>query len=53
MVLQGGNHMRRALARSLARVARGRRPHVRYCLASLLFGTGMMLGALGLRVSHH
>jgi glycosyltransferase involved in cell wall biosynthesis len=53
MVLQGGNHMRRALVRSLARVLRGRGPHARYCLASLLFGTGMMLGALGLRVSHH
>jgi hypothetical protein len=53
MVLQGGNHVRKALARSLARLLRGRGPQARYCLASLLFGTGMMLGALGIRVSHH
>ena len=53
MVLQGGNHVRKALARSLARLLRGRGPQARYCLASLLFGTGMMLGAFGLRVSHH
>lgn len=53
MLLQGGNHVRKALVRPVGRILRGRGPQARYCLASVLFGAGMMLGALGLRVSHH
>jgi succinoglycan biosynthesis protein ExoM len=40
------------LARPLTRLARGRRPQVRYATSELLRGIGRVLGAAGLRVRH-
>lgn len=53
MFLQGGNQVRRALTRPIARVLRGQSPQLRYSLAVTLNGIGLMAGIFGLRVSHH
>ena len=53
MFVQGGNQVRRALTRPVARVLRGQNPQLRYSLAATLNGIGLMVGVFGLRVSHH
>lgn len=52
MFLHGGRVLAGALLRPLGRVARGRLPQLRYGLASLLRGVGMLIGPLGIRVRH-
>jgi succinoglycan biosynthesis protein ExoM len=41
-----------ALVRPVGRLARGRRPQLRYGLASVLHAAGMMIGPFGVRVTH-
>lgn len=53
MLLQGGNQIRRALVRPIGRMLGGSGPQARYGLASVLFGIGIIAGAIGIRVSHH
>jgi hypothetical protein len=53
MFLQGGNQIRRALLGPIARMSNRQTPQLRHCLASILFGVGLMIGPLGIRVSHH
>ena len=53
MFLQGGNQIRKAVVRSIRRLWRGQTPQLRYCLALILHGAGLMLGPLGLRARHH
>jgi succinoglycan biosynthesis protein ExoM len=53
MVLQGGNQVRRAVQRSFTRLANRQNPQLRYCLAATLYGVGMMIGPLGVRIPHH
>jgi succinoglycan biosynthesis protein ExoM len=50
--LHGANSLRQALLRPIGRICRGRRPQLRYCLASMLHAIGKMIGPLGIRVSH-
>jgi succinoglycan biosynthesis protein ExoM len=50
--LHGVNSMRQALWRPITRLARGQRPQLRYCLASVLHAFGKMSGPFGLRVEH-
>jgi succinoglycan biosynthesis protein ExoM len=52
MFLHGGKGVLRALQRPIERVARGERPQLRYCIASVLKGVGVMVGLLGVRVQH-
>lgn len=52
MFLHGGKLVAKALLRPLARLGRGQPPQLRYCLASVLRGGGVMSGALGVRVRH-
>jgi succinoglycan biosynthesis protein ExoM len=53
MVLRGARRLGEALQRPIGRLARHEPPQWRWCLASLLRASGMVLGALGLRVDHH
>lgn len=53
MVLQGGNHVRKALQRPLRRLWHREAPQLRYCVADTLFGVGLLLGATGVRIRHH
>ena len=52
MFLHGANSMGKALLRPLLRIARGQRPQLRYCLASILHAFGKMIGPLGVRLDH-
>jgi succinoglycan biosynthesis protein ExoM len=52
MFLRGGNALRKALVRPIARLCRGERPQVRYCLASILYAIGMIIGVFGVKVEH-
>jgi hypothetical protein len=52
LVLHGAKLLVSALLRPLARLARGEAPQLRYGLASVLRGAGVLVGALGVRVSH-
>ncbi len=51
--LHGGNQVVKALLRPIGRMLRRQSPQLRYCLALILFGFGLMVGCLGIRVSHH
>jgi hypothetical protein len=42
----------RALGRPIGRVARGRTPQMRYCLAMILHAIGKLIGPLGIRIDH-
>jgi len=48
----GGKRVLSALQRPLVRLARGEPPHLRYCIASVLWGVGVMVGMLGVQVPH-
>ncbi len=52
MFLHGGKSVLRALVRPAARLARGEPLQLRYCMASVLWGVGAMVGFLGVRVPH-
>jgi succinoglycan biosynthesis protein ExoM len=52
MLLHGATSFVRALFRPVARVFRGQRPQLRYCLAAILHSVGNMIGHLGIRVDH-
>jgi len=52
MCLHGCRLLVRALLRPLARLASGKRPQLRYGLASMLRAAGVISGPLGVRVSH-
>jgi succinoglycan biosynthesis protein ExoM len=52
MFLRGGNALRKALVRPIVRLCRGERPQVRYCLASILYAIGMIIGLFGVKVNH-
>jgi succinoglycan biosynthesis protein ExoM len=52
MFLSGLNSMRRALLRPIVRICRGERPQLRYCLASVLYAIGKMIGPFGIRIDH-
>src|SRR5262249_52415288 len=52
LFLHGGKSLLKALARPVERVCRGQRPQLRYCLASLFRAVGVMIGPLGIRVTH-
>jgi glycosyltransferase involved in cell wall biosynthesis len=52
MFLHGGKGLATGLLRPLRRLARGEPPQLRYGLASVLKGVGVMVGPLGVRVSH-
>jgi glycosyltransferase involved in cell wall biosynthesis len=52
MALHGAKVIGTALLRPLGRLGRGRSPQLRYCLASALRGLGVLVGPLGIRVSH-
>jgi succinoglycan biosynthesis protein ExoM len=52
MFLSGLNSMRRALLRPIVRICCGERPQLRYCLASMLYAIGKMIGAFGIRIDH-
>ncbi len=53
MLLQGVNQIRKAILRPIGRVWGWQTPQLRYCLALILYGVGLMIGFLGVRVSHH
>ena len=46
------NSLRKALVRPIARLCRGERPQMRYCLALVLYAIGAMIGLFGIRVNH-
>jgi succinoglycan biosynthesis protein ExoM len=52
MFLHGASRLVRAIVRPIARLCRGKRPQMRYCLASVLYAIGVMIGVLGVRVKH-
>jgi GT2 family glycosyltransferase len=52
MFVNGVNSLRLALIRPVARVCRGQRPQLRYCIASALHAVGKMVGPLGIQVRH-
>jgi succinoglycan biosynthesis protein ExoM len=52
MFLHGGNLLARAMLRPLGLIARGRRPQLRYGLASMFRAVGVMSGPLGVEVPH-
>jgi len=52
MFVHGVNSLRRALVRPIARLYRGEGPQIRYCLASVLYAIGVMIGLFGIRVRH-
>lgn len=52
MFLHGANSMRKAAVRPLSRLLHGRRPQLRYGLASVLHALGQMSGPFGIRVNH-
>lgn len=52
MFLHGANSMRKALSRPIIRLSRGEGPQMRYCLASALHATGIMIGVCGVRLNH-
>jgi succinoglycan biosynthesis protein ExoM len=52
MFAHGARKALRALQQPFVRLARGEPLHLRYCIASVLWGVGAMAGLLGVRVSH-
>jgi glycosyltransferase involved in cell wall biosynthesis len=52
MFISGVNKLRKALVRPIVRLYRGERPQMRYCLSSVLYAIGMMIGLFGIRVNH-
>lgn len=52
MVVHGAASMVRAVRRPILRLARGRSPQLRYCLARVLHAAGQLVGPLGVRVDH-
>jgi len=52
MFLRGANSLRKAISRPVIRLLRGERPQLRYCLASVLHASGMMIGVCGVRLHH-
>lgn len=52
MFLHGVRSLVSAIVRPIARLCRGKRPQMRYCLASALYAIGVMIGILGIRVKH-
>src|SRR5262249_3658014 len=50
--LHGFNSLLKALIRPVARIVHGKRPQLRYCLASVLHAIGKMSGPIGIRVPH-
>jgi glycosyltransferase involved in cell wall biosynthesis len=52
MLVHGANSMRKALMRPILRLSRGESPQMRYCLASMLHATGIMIGVCGVRLKH-
>jgi succinoglycan biosynthesis protein ExoM len=53
MAVRGARRLGEALQRPIGRLARREPPQWRWCLATVLRASGMLLGALGLRVDHH
>ena len=52
MFLHGTNSLRKALVRPILRLFKGQRPQMRYCLASVLHASGIMIGVFGIRLHH-
>jgi succinoglycan biosynthesis protein ExoM len=52
LFVHGAASLARALARPGARLARGRKPQLRYGLAQVLHATGKLLGTAGVRIDH-
>src|SRR4051794_12402159 len=52
MFIHGGASLARALVRPAGRLARGKKPQLRYGLAQLLHATGKLLGSAGVRIEH-
>jgi succinoglycan biosynthesis protein ExoM len=52
MFIHGGASLARALVRPAGRLARGKKPQLRYGLAQLLHATGKLLGSAGVRIDH-
>ena len=52
LLVHGANSSRRAIMRPIVRLCRGERPQLRYSLASLLYGAGVMIGIFGIRLKH-
>ena len=52
MALHGGKVLLNGLLRPFSLLAHGRSPQLRYGLAEVLRGTGMVIGLLGIRVRH-
>lgn len=53
MTLHGLRELQRAIVRPLGRARSGRRPHMRFALASSLRAAGILAGAVGIRINHH
>lgn len=53
LLARGSKGLLHALARPATRLARGQRPQLRYCAASVLRALGLISGAAGLRLRHH
>jgi succinoglycan biosynthesis protein ExoM len=53
MALRSARRLASAIQRPFARLARRQSPQWRWCLASVLRSTGMLLGVFGVRVNHH
>ena len=52
MFVHGMNSLRKAIIRPVIRLCQGERPQMRFCLASVLYAIGVMVGLFGVRVSH-
>ena len=52
MAVHGIASMVRAIRRPILRMASGRSPQLRYCLARMLHAAGQLVGPLGIRVEH-
>lgn len=53
LVVRGAKRCARALAMPLRRLVRRESPHVRVALIGVARGTGLVVGALGVRINHH
>lgn len=52
MFLQGVNKVRKGFLHAIGRMWNRQNPQLRYSLALILYGVGLMIGPLGIRVSH-
>jgi len=53
LLLRGTKYLCAAAVRPLTRLAQRRAPQCRYALARALQATGVLVGAVGIRVRHH